>query len=501
MRKLLPLLFLTFILGSSSALKAQCYGTVVFDQAASANGASTFTINTTNPNELILISYDGWPSPGAGPITVDGNPATFLQTGFDLDNSGVAEVWCYSAPAAGVHTIVCTETNYSYPPYGLNFAAAFYATGTCTPLSCSNVTPITVNTITCVTGGTITGTVTTTIANSMIYCNFENNNGQGGPFVDTWTGATFLAQLHEGNGIDASHAYKTAAATGLYTISCGNGANPSNGCGGLVIVLCVIQPPLCSGTLTLTTTQVNPTCGNTNGSATVGVSGGVAPYTYTWSPSGGTSANATGLSAGTYTVTVKDKNGCTATASVTLVASASVVATISANNPVKCNGGATGSATVTATGGTAPYTYTWTPVGGTNATASNLTAGTYTITVKDKNGCVGTASVTITQPTVLTASTTNTPAKCNGGATGSATVTAGGGTPAYLYSWAPSGGTNALASNLTAGTYTVTVTDANGCTITATATITQPPALTACTTNTPVKCNGGATGSATVTAG
>ncbi|HXB13495.1 MAG TPA: SprB repeat-containing protein, partial [Bacteroidia bacterium] len=191
---------------------------------------------------------------------------------------------------------------------------------------------------------------------------------------------------------------------------------------------------VCSSPLALTTTPVNPTCGNSNGSITVGVTGGSAPYTYTWSPAVSTTASATGLSAGTYTITVKDANCNTATVSVTLTTT-SLTVTAAVTTNVKCNGGATGSASSTVAGGTAPYTYTWTPSGGTNANATGLTAGTYTITVKDKNGCAGTASVTITQPPALTLSTTVVPVKCNGGATGSATATAGGGTPAYVYAW------------------------------------------------------------------
>ncbi len=253
--------------------------------------------------------------------------------------------------------------------------------------------------------------------------------------------------------------------------------------------------------LTASTTTTVASCGGSNGSATVTVGGGTPAYAYLWAPSGGTNALASGLSGGSYTVTVTDANGCTITASANVTNAAAETATISASTNIKCNGGNTGNATVSVVGGTTPYTYAWTPSGGTNAIASNLTAGTYTITVKDANGCIATASVTLTQPLALTASTAVTPVLCNGGNTGSATVTAGGGTGAYTYAWTPSGGTNAIASNLTAGTYTITVTDANGCTITATAIITQPTALTASTAVIPVKCNGGNTGSATVTAG
>ncbi|WP_213521931.1 LamG-like jellyroll fold domain-containing protein [Nonlabens sp.] len=132
---------------------------------------------------------------------------------------------------------------------------------------------------------------------------------------------------------------------------------------------------------------------------------------------------------------------------------------------VSCNSGANGSATVAVAGGTAGYTYSWAPSGGTAATASGLSAGAYTVTVTDANSCTATQSFTITEPTALVATpASQTNVSCNSGANGSATVAVAGGTPGYTYSWAPSGGTAATASGLSAGAYTVTVTDANSCT-------------------------------------
>ncbi|NDJ00155.1 hypothetical protein GWA97_13825, partial [Flavobacterium sp. LaA7.5] len=138
-----------------------------------------------------------------------------------------------------------------------------------------------------------------------------------------------------------------------------------------------------------------------------------------------------------------------------------------------CNGGATGAATVnTATGGTAGYTYDWTPgnpTGDGTTSVSGLTAGTWICTVTDANGCTASVNFTVTQPTVLNltpASQTN--IACNGGSTGAATVnTATGGTAGYTYDWTPgnpTGDGTTSVSGLTAGTWTCTVTDANGCT-------------------------------------
>ncbi|WP_164108667.1 MULTISPECIES: MBG domain-containing protein [Sphingobacterium] len=247
--------------------------------------------------------------------------------------------------------------------------------------------------------------------------------------------------------------------------------------------------------------QTDVSCnGGSNGSATVAVTGGIAPYTYSWSPTGGAAATATGLMAGTYTVTVTDANACTTTQSFTITESPALVATPVSQTNLSCYGGANGSATVEATGGTAPYTYSWSPTGGTAATATGLMAGTYTVTVTDANACSTTQSFTITQPSALVVTPfSQTNIACNGAATGSATVTVAGGTGTYTYSWAPSGGTAATATGLAAGTYTVTVTDANACFTTQSFTITQPSALVATAANqTNVSCYSGANGSATV---
>jgi len=242
--------------------------------------------------------------------------------------------------------------------------------------------------------------------------------------------------------------------------------------------------------------QTNIFCFGGTGSAIANLpSGGVPAYTYSWSPSGGSNLTATGLTAGSYTITVTDNHGCTATAGVAITQP--TILNVSANTTanVFCNGGNTGSASSSVSGGTTPYTYLWSN-SLTTTSISSLSAGTYTLTVHDNNGCTGTASATITQPSALTASIgTVTDPLCNGGS-GSIIVIAGGGTLPYHYAWTPSGGNLATATGLTAGCYTVTVTDANGCTATATSCITQPAALSvSANTTANVLCDGSSTGS------
>ena len=303
--------------------------------------------------------------------------------------------------------------------------------------------------------------------------------------------------------------------TGAYTYAwspSGGSAATATGLGAGTYTVTITDGNLCQTTqsftiaepnaLTATIVPTDVSCNaGTNGSATVTVSGGTGAYTYAWAPTGGTADTATGLSAGTYTVTVTDANSCTTTQSVTLTEPTQLLASVGGQTDVTCNGLNNGSATVNATGGTGSYTYAWSPSGGTAATATGLSPGSYTATVTDANNCTATQSFTITEPTLLTASiTAQTDIICNGETTGAATVTANGGAGTYTYAWSPSGGTAATATGLGAGTYTVTVTDANSCTTTQSVTLTQPAALTATIAPTNVSCHSGTNGAATVSA-
>ncbi len=250
--------------------------------------------------------------------------------------------------------------------------------------------------------------------------------------------------------------------------------------------------------LTLNTSQTNASC-QTLGSASVTATGGTGALTYSWNPTGQNTQNATGLSAGTYTVTVTDNTGCSGTKSVAITNNGGgLTAGISTSGNVNCNGGNNGTASITASGGTSPYTYTWNNTQNT-ANATNLSAGTYTVTVTDANGCTQTATVTITQPTALTSGiSASANPNCNGANNGSATVTAGGGTTGYTYLWSNAQNTAAI-TGLTAGTYSVLITDNKGCTSTASVTLTQPTALAINTSSTIANC-GQSNGTAGVTA-
>jgi len=180
----------------------------------------------------------------------------------------------------------------------------------------------------------------------------------------------------------------------------------------------------CSG-FGVSLTSINPTCnGNADGEATATPSGGAMPFTYIWS-SGSNSATATGLAAGTYTATVTDSSNCQVAKNITLSEPPLLSVSVTEKTNVDCNGNASGSATVAAAGGTPDYTFDWSN-GGTGATQSNLTAGTYNLTATDDNGCTTSMQVAITEPPAFNGSVSSTDETEVGAADGTASVIAAG---------------------------------------------------------------------------
>jgi gliding motility-associated-like protein len=245
-----------------------------------------------------------------------------------------------------------------------------------------------------------------------------------------------------------------------------------------------------SSTFSLTSTKTNPTCGSSNGSATV-TPNPAGSYTFTWtSPAVSTTNTASGLPAGTYTVTV-GQGGCTTTTVITLTNSGSPTITATQTIAASC-GTANGSATVTATAGS---TFTWNPIGGNSSTANGLSAGSYTV-IAGISGCTTTSVITIPSLSGPTVTSVQTLTTICGLATGAATVNTTPTSTSYTWSSGVSSTTN-TASNLAAGNYTVTAGTA-GCTTSTVITIGSGSAPTISSVQTLTTACGLATGSATV---
>jgi large repetitive protein len=283
----------------------------------------------------------------------------------------------------------------------------------------------------------------------------------------------------------------TNLCAGLYTVS----ATDNAGCVTSTSVN-IVEPTA----LTVTISPTDPKCfGATNGFGVAAAFGGTPTYTYSWGANGNT-ATSNQIGAGNYGLTVTDGNGCVVTSSMALFNPPAMAASITSTN-VTCFNACNGIAVASSTNGIGAVNYLWTggasPV--SSQTLTGACTGTFTVLAADQNSCTASAQVIITQPTQVTANISSTGSvTCFGGNNGFAVVTPGGGTGAYSYSWAPSGGTAATASTLTAGNYMATVTDANGCSATAVANILQPAAFTTTLTTTNVKCNGAFDGTGNV---
>jgi hypothetical protein len=297
-------------------------------------------------------------------------------------------------------------------------------------------------------------TITTTIVNGSVSC-FGDTDGSA--YVTPTGNQPPYTYLWSPSGITDSLA--TGLEGGQHTITV------TDAFGLTISQTITIAQPAAPLTATLSS-QSNVTCfGGTNGYALINATGGTAPYTYSWSPSGGTSNSSSSLSASTYTVTVTDANGCQTTVSFTITQPSQLNINIVSQLNVSCFGGANGTATVSATGGSGGNSFSWSPISTSGPTATNLAAGNYTATVNDLNGCLAQVVVNITQPPLLAVTVSSiTNVTCASASDGAAVVTASGGTSPYSYNWSPAGGTSYSANNLPVGSYTVAVTDGKGCT-------------------------------------
>jgi hypothetical protein len=306
-----------------------------------------------------------------------------------------------------------------------------------------------------ITGSVIITNMSATDATNVPYSITANGTPLGGGTITSLPGMTS----------DTISVGPFPAATGIANIvamtSLTGDANTANDMMSMVVTV--------SNTSATASVMTAISCnGDSTGAVMATATDGIGTYSFLWNADANlTNATLMNIGAGMYTVVVMDSIGCTDTAMVTLTEPTAIVLTDSVNN-VLCNGDATGMAMVMATGGTPGYTYAWSN-GATTDAITGLTAGSYTVTVTDANGCMEMLTSTISEPTTaLSVMITD-----NGD--GTADAAAMGGTAGYAYLWdaAAANQTTATATGLVNnGTYSVTATDANGCTSVATVTVT-----------------------------
>ncbi len=420
----------------------------------------TITINkTTTLNATVTVTDLNCATGSTGSITVNVPgasgvpPYQYSINGGPLQSSNV-----FPGLAVGNYTVFATDIN-----------------------GCSSTIPVTINR---------TGNLGVGYSSTNSSCSGVNNGT-----ITVLPPSVYAPIQYSLNGAppQTSNAF-TGLAAGTYTIN----VTDAIGCTGSTIIT-ITQGTGPTATFTTTPTSCS---GSNNGTITVNASGGSLPYQYTINGGAPQLSNLfTGLAAGTYNIRVIDANGCNTSYPVTVNPGMPLNATITKTD-VSCNGGANGTITVSISNGTAPYQYS---LNNTTWQASNVFAGlapgTYTVYYRDNNACSNSQSVTINQPPILNISLSSQSPRCFGYTDGTITANVTGGTSPYQYSldnvnWQGGNVFNAIA----AGSYTIYARDVNGCIISTTITVTQPPALSGSTVIRDATCNGGADGQITVNA-
>jgi gliding motility-associated-like protein len=248
--------------------------------------------------------------------------------------------------------------------------------------------------------------------------------------------------------------------------------------------------------ISISPTPVHVNCfGANTGGILLNINNASQPYTFNWSGGIGNIQNPANLGAGNYSVTLTDANGCTASTSTTITQPNSPLIAFTQNDTLDCNGNVNGSLQLNVSGGTPSYSFNWDNGIGAIQNPSNLGVGNYNVTITDANGCSTNTSAQVIAPAALTASAVSSNITCFGGTNAVAAVNVSGGTIPYSYQWSGTTQTTPSVSGLSAGTHTVTVTDANNCTITASTTVNQPAQLQISLMPTDVSCFGGNDGS------
>ena len=523
---------------ATSTIIAQCAGTYnlqVTDQATGCVSNYIIILNSTNgpiltmtaTNETCISACDGTatatPNGGTAPFTYSWsptNPTDINQTATNL--------------CVGLYTVTVTDSNLciisdtisittnslnlsitsvvpetcfgdcdgsatvavsgGIPNYTFNWTPTSQITAQATALCVGNYVVTVTDSANCKDSisTNITGpNILTVIAsvNKPITCNGRCN----GAAIANVVGGTQNYTFAWNDPLNQTTQIATGLCNGTYIVTVTDG----NGCTAMDTI--VISEPLA---ILANATPITPNCGNCDGSITLAPTGGTSPYTFLWttptappSPQPVT-ASIINLCAGAYTLVITDSTGCEANFNFPLSNVNAPIPNTTVKN-ISCNGICDGEISSAATGGTAPYTYFWSPTGTNNPVITGLCVGQYTLNVTDSLGCVGVAIDSVTQPAILQANINASNITCNGICDGWAISNTIGGTTPYTYNWTPGNLAQDSISNLCANTYIVTVTDSNNCTVTDSIAIIEPTLITATSTKIDVTCTSNCDGSAT----
>jgi|GEM_PF-2354815 len=506
---------------TASSTPASCNGSHNGTATASVVGGSSPFQYLWNPGQLTGQSISGLGAGTYSVYVVDSNGCQATQTvvvseppAMVTTISNLVDAACGTPGSFDITTIGGTPsytfyTNTVPPSTGQNVTAAAgnYTVTVRDAHNCRTLTPVTIGS---------TGSLSATEAHTDVTCNGAANGtinisltGATGNEVFVWTpnvssdsvasglsGGSYVIDISNGtcstqvvvniaepSAIVATETHTdvgcNGAADGTVTLNVTGGSgnytyvwtpnvstgSTASGLSGGMYCVDITDDNQCTANVCATLLEADPivltmssspaSCLLTNGSATVVATGGAGGYSYSWS-NGGTTSTISNIGTGSYSVDVMDAGGCIASASVN-VNSTGVTAT-ETHTDATCEGGDDGSATVTASGGQAPYTYSWSPVGGTAASATGLSPGTYSVTVTDYLGCatIVTINIGFLHPAPVVELGPDSTA-CIGA---TVTLDAGAGMASYLWS---DNSTNQTLDVTTSGAYGVVVTDANGC--------------------------------------
>lgn len=519
--------------GASTTLSASGGSSYVWSNAATTSNisvtpstTSNYSVTATDVNNCTAtasatVAVNPLPVAAINPPTVsicNGSNATLTASG------GSSYLWSNSATAAIISVTPSTTSSYFVTVTDVNSCSATAsATVTVNPLPVAAITPATVS----ICNGAST-TLTATGGSSYVWSNAGNSA--------SITVSPISTTVYSVTATDINTCTATASRTVTVnplpvavinpaTISICTGASTTlTGSGGVTYLwsnaantAAITVSPLATTTYLLTVSDanactatassvvtvnslplaaINPSavsiCSGT--STTLIASGGI---TYAWSNASNTSAITVSPSTNTvYSVTVTDFNSCTATRSSTVNIIPSMVVAATTTNII-CNGGNNGNINLSVSSGQPPYSFIWSN-SATTQNVSNLIPGLYTVTITDNAGCSASASSTITQPTLLSVSESHVNVACNTQPTGAIDIATSGGILPYTYTWNDAVATEDR-SLVSAGTYTVTVTDDNNCSSSVSVTISEPTPLVVSETHVDVPCSGGNTGSIDLT--